>query len=94
MVSEDIPEEISIEDFITFPKYKYPHDPLDDLSISYSQPFCPYCGGSINTGFKCMNCGKQFHPNVETLELGTIHENFSILDSDNNNYLFLELLCS
>lgn len=25
------------------------------------QAFC-LCGGSLNTGFKCMQCGKQYYP--------------------------------
>ncbi len=29
--------------------------------VTYGQAFC-LCGGSLNTGFQCMKCGKQYYP--------------------------------
>ncbi len=35
---------------------------IDNSYVPYEQKYCPSCGGSINTGFRCTKCGKQYHP--------------------------------
>lgn len=32
------------------------------IYVPYGQHFCPFCMGIIDTGFKCLKCGKQYQP--------------------------------
>jgi hypothetical protein len=32
------------------------------FEVPYGQAYCLYCGGQIDTYFRCMKCGRQFHP--------------------------------
>ena len=33
-----------------------------DYPVSYGQRYCEACGGELDTGFRCMKCGRQHHP--------------------------------
>lgn len=33
-----------------------------DYPVSYGQRYCEACGGKLDTGFRCMKCGRQFSP--------------------------------
>lgn len=43
----------------TFDESIFSDDPA--LDMPYGQYYCPYCGGQIDTGFRCIKCGKQVH---------------------------------
>ncbi len=37
-----------------------------DYPVSYGQRCCEACGGELDTGFRCMKCGRQHHGNWRT----------------------------
>ena len=41
------------------------HTNESPYQIPYGQHYCPVCYGEINTGFRCMKCGRQFSPPME-----------------------------
>ena len=38
------------------------HTNESSYPIPYGQHYCPICYGQIDTGFRCINCGRQFCP--------------------------------
>lgn len=38
------------------------HNNKSPYSIPYGQHYCPICYGQIDTGFRCIKCGRQFSP--------------------------------
>ena len=45
-----------------FSAYEASLTEYSDHTVSYGQRYCEACGGELDTCFRCMKCGMQYHP--------------------------------
>lgn len=45
-----------------FSAYEPSETEYTDHTVSYGQKYCEACWGELDTGFRCMKCGRQYHP--------------------------------
>ena len=45
-----------------FSAYEESPTEYSNHTVSYEQRYCEVCGGELDTTFRCMKCGRQYHP--------------------------------
>jgi len=45
-----------------FSAYEPSETEYTDHTVSYGRKYCEACWGELDTGFRCMKCGRQYHP--------------------------------